>query len=583
MAIQRYDSPQVGNAPLEAARLNPGMAPNPGVVGQGLQHAAEGFGQIIQEAGTIKGEGALTKLREKQQEYTQWVQTLNGEKAFDPEAYGGAPGKSLHETALGRFDAAVTETGMGLSGHALEVYRTGAARFRLEFGGHVQQHETRESAVVAKDTYTGVSAVEDQNITQNGLSQDGRIQFDTINQSVARKVHAAQQLSDWLGEGPDMRQARQLEAKSSAYSIVLEGLLQRNNTQGAQVFFDAHRDSLDRRVVIVMEGKIQQAALANDVQTKADEIEARGLTLDQQDAMAREAFKGNVDGQKALQSELEHRFSVKRTAQTAAIQEVTGKLWDMRFPTLPNQRSRSMPDIMRTPEWSALNGTERNELRVQWESYSKRNESDPATRVAKFATFMDILDNPASLISLSDFQIASMTGTLGADYTMKLMEMKRKAAGDLETLKANTLNDIPFRDIAGEYGLKTKGALAQEDLAKLGSLRDQALDAIRYEQQATGKVLGPERKEEILRKLLVSVVTKPENAFQKNFVPGDWNDRAPLFEAVRSKPVPLAFIDIMNAKMKALGRPAPSPLELSKLWIEARAKGLVDEQGNQKP
>ena len=79
------------------------------------------------------------------------------------------------------------------------------------------------------------------------------------------------------------------------------------------------------------------------------------------------------------------------------------------------------------------------------------------------------------------------------------------------------------------------------------------------------------------------MVTNPENAFQ-SFIPGDWNDRLPLFEAVRStKPVPQAFRDIMNAKMKALGRQAPSPLDLSRLWIEARAKGLVDEQGNQVP
>jgi hypothetical protein len=308
-----------------------------------------------------------------------------------------------------------------------------------------------------------------------------------------------------------------------------------------------------------------------------------GLPLDQQDAEARKVFAKNPEGQKALQAELEHRFTVQRTAQVAAQQETTGKLWDMRFPTTPGQKAVGMPQIMRSQEWASLNGTQRNELRAQWESYSKRNENNPATQVAKHATFMQILDDPAGLMGLSDLQIASMTGTLGADYTMKLIDMKRKAAGNLETLKANTLNDIPYRNIAAEYGLKTRGNLTQEQEGKLGSLRGQALEAIRYEQAATGKVLGPERKEEILRKLLARVVTNPENAFQ-SFIPGDWNDRLPLFEAVRStKPVPQAFRDIMNAKMKALGRQAPSPLDLSRLWIEARAKGLVDEQGNQVP
>lgn len=531
MVIQRYDSPQVGNAPLEAARLNPGMAPNPGVVGQGLQRAAEGFGQIAQQAGTLKGEGALTKLREKQQEYTQWVQGLNGEKAFDPEAYGGAPGKSLHDTALGWFDAAVTEAGTGLSGHALEVFRSGAAHFRLEFGGHVQQHESRESAVVAKDTYSGVSAVEDQNIAQNGLSRDGRIQFDTINQSVARKVYAAQQLSDWLGEGPDMRQARQLEAKSSAYSIVLEGLLQRNDTQGARVFFDAHRDSLDRRVVTAMEGKIQQAVLATDVQAQADWIQSLGLPLDQQNAEARKIFAKNPEGMKLLQAELEHRFSVQQTAHTVANQETTGKLWDMRFPTVPGQKAISMPQIMRTPEWTSLNGTQRNELVAKWEAYTKRNEHDPATQLAQYALFHKFLDDPKALMGMSDPQIASFKDVLGPDLAMRLMDAKRKAAGNLESLKANSLNDIPFKDIAAEYGIKAKGTMSQEDNATLGLLRDRTLERIRSEQEATGKPMGAERKEEILRGLLVNSVQK-----RKSYNPASWfgdayvEDGKPLFQ-----------------------------------------------------
>lgn len=585
--ILSYDSPQVQPGLMDGARINPGAAGNPlGDLGQGLQQAAAGFSQIERLAQDQRGQDAVTEVQKKKLEKEAWVSSLKGKQAFDPDAYGaekGTPGSDLLTTALSWFDADAEESGRGLRGDALKTFQFGVSRLRLGFEEHVRKHEGQEAGVVAKDSYEGVQAVENQNIAQNAVDPSGRIQIGVIADALARKAHVANQLSDYFGEGPDSRKARELAVTSDGHAIVLDALLKRNNSQSAQTYFDLHRGQMDKQVVSVMEGKIQQAVLANDVQAQADRIQSMGLPLDQQDAEARKVFAKNPEGMKSLQSELEHRFSVQKTAQSVALQETTGKLWDMRFPTKPGQQAVSMPQIMRSTEWAALDGEKRNQLRAQWESYTKRNENDPATQVAKHATYMQILDDPAGLMGLSDLQIASMTGTLGADYTMKLMDMKRKAAGNLETLKANTLNDIPYRNIAGEYGLKTRGNLTQEQEAKLGSLRGQALEAIRYEQAATGKVLGPERKEEILRKLLARVVTNPENAIQ-SFIPGDWNDRLPLFEAVRSKPpVPQAFRDIMSAKMKALGRQPPSPLDLSRLWIEARAKGLVDEQGNQVP
>lgn len=523
MVIPRYDSPQVAPGQVDGARLNPNAAPNlMGALGQGLQGAVAGFDAIQLQAQTIKGEEALTKLRERQQEYSQRVQGLNGKKAFDPDAYDGAPGKSLHDTALGWFDGAVSEVGTGLTGHAQQVFRDGAARFRLDFSGHVRQHETRESGVVAKDTYQGVVAVEDQNIAQNGISVDGRIQFGAIDLSIARKVFAANQLSDWLGEGPEMRKARELEVKSSGYALVLEGLLQRNNIQGAQVFFDAHRDSMDKRISSIMEDKIRQVTLSNDVQTMAQEVAATGKPLDQQLAWVDGKTKGNASLQKALSAEVEHRFTVAKHAQESAVKETTGKLWDMRYPTLPGSQAKSLAQIMKTPEWASLNGTQRNALVEDWERHGKRNENDPATQVAKFATFQKFLDDPKSLMGMSDAQIASYTGSLGPELAMRLMEAKRKAAGNLENLKISTLNDIGFNEIVGEYGIKAKGTLSQENLARLGLLRSKTMDAIRYEQEATGKVATPERKEEILRGLLVDVSSKRK---------GDiFNWDRPLFE-----------------------------------------------------
>lgn len=529
--LPTYDSPKIAPEVGPSGALNI-QAPNLlAPVVQGAAHAVSVYDHAVQQAEVMKAEEALNKVRTAQTEYTGWVRSLKGKDVFDPKAYGGEGNASLGATAATWMDGAIADAGQGLSGRAAQVFKQGAERFKTELSAHVQQHEISETGVVAKDTYTGALAVEDQNITQNGVSADGRIQGDSITQSIQRKVFAANQLSDYLGEGPDMRKVRELDARSGAHAIVLDSLLKRNNTQGAQVYFDANRGQMDKTIVSAMEGKIQQAALANDVQTQADRIQALGLPLDQQDAEARKVFAKNPEGMHLLQSELEHRFSVQKTAQAAATQETFGKLWDMRFPTLPGQAPVSMPQIMRSQEWANLNGTQRNELRSQWENYSKRNENDPLVKVAQAATFQRFLDDPKSLIGMSDAQIASFTGALGPEYAIRLMEMKRKAAGNLEALKANTLSDIPFRDIAAEYGLKTKGTMTQEDQARLGLLRDQALDAIRSEQNATGKPATPERKEEILRGLLVNTITK-----RSALNPARWlgdtyvQDGKPLFE-----------------------------------------------------
>lgn len=525
MPIPRFDAPQVGNAPVEAARLNPGMAPNPGVIGQGLQNAAQGFGQIQHEADVLRVTEAFTPLETDAADIVLRATQIKGKQITDPEAYGGDQGASLTETALANLDKAKTSRMEGLSPSQQQKFENAYQRKRADVQRMVSSHETQQLGAMFNQVYTDRDTVLADTISKLGV-RNGLPDGELINANLADRVDNARRWASSQGLDPDLAAKA---ATADTYRSVISGLLVGNNAQAAQAYFSDHKMDLDEKTRLHLEQVISQHVMANDVQTLAQEAAASGKPLDQQLAWVDEKTKGNASLQKALSSEVEHRFTVQERAKVAARQDIEGQLWDMRFPTKPGQQAVNMQDIRKSPQWNdkRLTGEDRNALEAKWDSHSKRNENDPATRVAQFATYMRILDDPKTLMGLTDGQIASFTGTLGADYSMKLMEMKRKAAGNLEALKANSLNDIPFKDIAAEYGIRTKGSMSQEDSARLGLLRDKVLDAVRTEQDAVGKPLGPERKEEILRQHLVDVKVNQPGWWLGM---GDGTTEKPLFE-----------------------------------------------------
>lgn len=521
MAIPRYDSPQVAPGQIDAARLNPGSAPNFGVVGQALQQSVDEFAKIQHQADALRVTDAFTPFEQDANDIVLRASQIKGRQIADPTAYGGDQGMSLTETALADLEKAKTARMEGLTPQQQRMFEAAFERKKVDIQRVVSGHETQQLGVMQDQIYKDKDATLASTISTLGV-RNGLPDGETINKNLADRVDNARRWAESQGLDPEMAVQA---AKSDSYRAVVANLLVSNNAMAAQAYFSDHKMDMDEKTRLHMGQVISEHVMANDVQTMAQEVSATGKPLDQQLAWVDQKTKGNPSLQKALSAEVEHRFTVAKHAQESAIKETTGKLWDMRYPTLPGSQAKSLAQIMKTPEWASLNGTQRNALVEDWERHGKRNENDPTVKVAQFATYMRILDDPKSLMSLTDAQIASYTGTLGPEYAMKLMEMKRKAAGSLEALKANTLSDIPFKDIAAEYGFKTKGSMSQEDQAVLGLLRDRTLDDIRTEQDASGKPLGVERKEELLRRNLTSVKVNQ---------PGWW---AGVFDGTTEKPL----------------------------------------------
>jgi len=560
------------------AQGTPGGLMNPNVpaaafgqaLGEGLMGVAHAAEQVQHQADVLRVEEAASQLRERQLKITGWVQGLRGKQALDPSQFGGQAGQDLGAVARVQLDEASQEIGAGLANDRQRaMFDQASRRFNLELQAQAQHHVQQQTGVVAEDTYKGALAVEDQAVSQNALTPDGRLQAASIAQSLARKVHAAEQVSYFLGEPEDMRKMRVLQAQSGTHAIVLDALLKANNAQGAQAYFDVHRDQMDPKLTSVMEGRINDNIMAGQVQTQADRIEALGLPIDKQDAEARKAMAGKPDGLKALQAELEHRWTIQQTATNAATREVTGKLWDMRFPTLPGQQAQGLPAIMRTQEWAALNGTQRNELRSQWEAYAKRNENDPSVVVERSLAYFNVINDP-NFTKLTDNQIKALQGKLGPQLTVQVMKDLQEIRTNPGRVQEVQVDNQLLESTGREMGLVKGPKLTDEEKANLGKVAVQ----LKMLQQGTGQKWTYENQKLMLRQLMTPIVTSTH-----------WwrsDEKAPLFEVQQSTAIPQKFIDTVNAKAAARGVTAPSSAEVYQLWFSYKDLGLVDEQGNVK-
>jgi hypothetical protein len=114
----------------------------------------------------------------------------------------------------------------------------------------------------------------------------------------------------------------------------------------------------------------------------------------------------------------------------------------MRFPTLPGSQQLSMPAIMRSPEWQALNGTQRNDLVAKWEQHAKRNQNDPSQVAIYAANYFSMREHPEQVVQWSPSQIAGMRGQLGP-YVDNLLQFREqmKQPAKLAEAKAD-LDDV---------------------------------------------------------------------------------------------------------------------------------------------
>lgn len=528
--IPTYEAPQVRQAPVQAAPLRVDTtdpnAPIANAVGQIAGAVSSVYQQAQADAAKIRVSGELNKLREKQQEYTQWINGLKGRQAFDPKEFGGQDGKDAKQTALGWFDQASADIKNNLRSDAEKAdFDLAAQRFRMEMDGHIDSHLAAQTGVVAKDDWQNTLQTEARNIALNALTPDGRLNGEAIKTSTARLADAAGSFARFTGtdEGSAM-----LEARGLLHAQVTEALLKADKPEQAQAYFDMNKGDMDAKFIGAMQAKIQDRIEANQVSLAVDKAAASGKPFDQQVAMIREQFKDKPEARKAAMADLHTLYNVKKEAERVAVEDAKGEVLEMFRPTQGGKRM-SVKDIQKTEAWGRVPKDDRQKILDYWERLSKP-EGEGAPNLAQYAMYYRIASNQDELAGMSQLQVAALAPKLGTKLTLELMKDHAAATNNYtkvtDKLEAVKLDNTAFRTVAQGYLRIPAGSrLNEEQVQKLGLFKTAVTDEIRKRQLQKRDVLGADEQQAVAEELAREVVLSH----------GFKNTKSPMFLVDTSK------------------------------------------------
>ena len=500
--IPIYNEPQVQAQGVQGG-MQPQMKSNAAeAVGLAGQAAQIGL-QAKEQSDTLRAEDAFNKLQEQKTQL--WG---------DASQKLGENGLNVHDEYTKQYDQKVQEIVGTMGAGAAFKFQQAAARGRLAFSAELEHHQIQQSEALAR------------NVVEMGHKQDIDEAGTTVLPDVAaqRANHTAflagveadrQGLKDDPAKGVMARQEFIKSMTSKVHLSYLAGALDRNPAE-AENYLNQHQNEMLGADYHTAKEHIDVANAFSLGQSVAQEnVEPFTGDEDKKDGIPESAILGNIMQDARLQK------NPKAMSQAIAVAKELIATQRADWKEQANRHIAAVYDVsnqkgpgaaLRSREMRILQAVDpieadaaKNHLLGEIDASRARSESDPMAQVARYATYQKFLDDPAKLINMSDSQIVACTGSLGPQLAKDLLKAKRTAAGNLDSLKANTLNDLPFKDIAAEYGLKVKGTMTRQDNAKLGLLRDKVLEAVRAEQVASGKPMGVDRKKEILRNQLTNV------------------------------------------------------------------------------
>ena len=510
--IQRYE-PAIQEHGLDAPRRKLAPAASFGMdVADGLTRASSVMDQLRDEADQTRAQDAVNKFLPQVNDLENKTLMVKGENVFKQ---GDNQDKPLGAHANGNFDAIMAVASEGLANdRQREYFKRASDRLKLMFSDKVGKHEAVEIQnwqIGVHDSSIAYGLDRVGNDVKNGAVSEASMLMNLgmIRDAVQRKA----KLLGWDATQTDLTEK---ELFSQAHSQVLNGFIKADDYSGATAWLEKNKAEINEKTYAHYQPLIKEGrdyALANE---RVSQVMGQGGTLEEQTAAIRSLYSPeDKKGADEAMRELRDRWQVHEASARQAKDVSLGKLWDMRFPTMPGQKSLSFQQIMRTQEWASIDGEERNKLRHSWEQYAKRNasEGDGYGDLAQISAYLQIRDNPRQLASMSDMEIISKTPVIGEKLVKKLLFDKREAGGDVAKLSSGNVSGIEFEDLAAEYGITTKGKKG-EDLAKaqgeLNRLRMDALESISSEQMRVGSTLSTLEKDKVIRdRLKTYKVNKP--------------------------------------------------------------------------
>jgi soluble lytic murein transglycosylase-like protein len=156
-----------------------------------------------------------------------------------------------------------------------------------------------------------------------------------------------------------------------------------------------------------------------------------------------------------------------------------------------------MSEIVDTPMWKSLNGTEQKKLITEINSFRAQ-----PTQPAQWAAYEDIKSNPAKLAGMSPEQILAMAPELGNELTTKLIQDRSKL-NTPEGLAEVKYDEDSFKVFASKAGLKVFDAKVKPaEKERIGQFRYAVETAIDVRQAFLKRPLSRAEQEEVMAEVL---------------------------------------------------------------------------------
>jgi hypothetical protein len=512
------------------------QAPNPlGAIGAGMQSAGKDMAEVQYMQDQQSGLRMLTQAKDLISQELVRVHSLqghqaadpikddNGQPVYDPDGNAITPADQARVRIQNQIQEMTSNATPGAK--ALLNYRLGSLMksFTQQTGewtamqGKVANIQDAQGLAAASASHAAIDPGSVAAAVLNPPAQDqGAVGHDDLTDCYQAGVTACKAMGIDPASPAGLMEIQKYTTPTIRATVM--GLMKTDPTT-ATAFWNRTKGQCTAEVAEQVQTQLANTQNLTTSFKLADQVTAAtnpdGSTLNakQVDQWIRDKVGDNPGLVEATRAEVERRDRAVQITQ----QESVGNILDM-YTGLNGGRRWSRAQIQATPQWAGLSGQQHLDLSRQFDAIDRRDQDQqtPADLVAQYATFDKLCDDPKTLAGMSDAQIASYTATLGPDLTVKLLDAKRKAAGNLAQLQNVTFsgeNGIPLRQIAAEYsiGVITSSMSAQDKQtvnAQFGALRGRAMSEIQQEQMATGRPLTPERKEEIVRGLLTDVKVK---------------------------------------------------------------------------
>jgi hypothetical protein len=278
---------------------------------------------------------------------------------------------------------------------------------------------------------------------------------------------------------------------SEIHTAAVGSMLNAGNGEAAQAYLERHKPDMTADAVLRVEGALKETVARAKAQTFGDEVDAKGLTLDQALTAARKKFTGK-DEDAAIQ-EIKTRFNEREVLKSRAEKDNSDAAWKV---ISAGGGRKSIPSTV----WNALDGKEQAQINDYIESKWRRAKADAEgkdvkTNMKVYAGLLGMTPEEFTTADLLRYQ-----GDLSRDDMRTMLNRQERLREPKEA------TDVVTLDQQVSATINTLGLSGDKDQEKKGALQRSIHLALESELRANGgKKLTQAQRQSIIDKQIIEV------------------------------------------------------------------------------